>query len=95
MANGEAVDEITTLKVMAEQASIDLKVMQKVVEMLQKSLFGNGQPGIVQKLETRMETWEKRLTKIERLIYIAGGVFIAVKFLTENGVFSLKALIGH
>jgi hypothetical protein len=48
------------------------------LETEMKELMGNGQPGRIQKIETRQDTHSK-------LIYIGFGILCALQFAAANG----------
>lgn len=49
-------------------------------------LMGNGQPGIIARLEDR-------LRRLDRLAWIAGGAVLAAAFLSGSGTVSLAHLL--
>ena len=62
--------------------------MQNVLSRLEKSLFGNGQPGVIAQ-------HTQRLDKLERGYWIALAVVGTIQFLTGNGFLSLQGLMGR
>ncbi len=56
-----------------------------------RRLFGNGQPGELDKIKTR-------LTTLERFMWLGIGGIMVMQFLSGSGLFSLsslKAILGH
>lgn len=80
-------DERVALQSLVALHAEELGVFKVVLEKLEKSLFGNGQPGIIDKFEAR-------LSSLERRYWIAVGILGTLQFLTGNGVLSLKAVLG-
>lgn len=61
--------------------------MKTILDRLEKQLFGNGQPGMLDKLTGRVN-------RLEKWFFIATGAVFTMQFLSGSGVISLKALIG-
>lgn len=78
---------LDAIRILSEANGRELAVMKTVLDRLDKSLFGNGQPGIVKEHETRLKS-------IEAKFWIIMGAMGLISFLTGNGVLSLRALIG-
>ena len=62
-------------------------VAKVILERLEKDLFGNGQPGVVTKLDIRV-------TALENKYWLAIGALIILQFLTGSGVISLTKVLG-
>lgn len=72
----------------------ELAVVQEVLKRFDRSLFGNGQPGMLDQLREEDAKIRTRLSTLERWIAIASGALLMMQFLTGSGVVSLKAFIG-
>ena len=62
-------------------------MVQTVVQRLDRALFGNGQPGVIEELKRKTSAHDK-------LIWAAGGAIFLMQFLSGSGVVSLHTLIG-
>lgn len=80
--------ELRSLRVLVEQMGRELSVVQTVLATLNKSLFGNGQPGIIERIENKVNRHDK-------WIYIATGAIVTMQFLSGSGLISLKGLLGR
>jgi hypothetical protein len=76
------------IREMIEQIRIELSVMQQLWNRVDKDLFGNHQPGILDQMK-------KRIDKHDRLLWIVIGATAAMSFLSGSGTISLKTLLGH
>lgn len=56
----------------------DMKVVKDRQETMYEQLFGNGQPGIIDK-------YGKRITWLERIAWSAIAIVMFVEFITKSG----------
>lgn len=71
--------------------SSDLGERVSALETDMERLMGNGQPGVIARLE-------ERLARLENLKWIAGGAILAAAFLSGSGTFTLDHVLkafGH
>ena len=96
--------EMETIRAVAEASRRDLAVMQEILRRLDKAIFGNGTPGLIDRIEKldeakidskEYEILEKKVEVHERYFLIGLGIMLAMQFLSGNGIISLKGLIGH
>lgn len=60
------------------------------LEKLEHRLYGNGQPGDIEKLTTRLAKAELSISKI---LWICGAIVFAINALTGSGIISLESLL--
>lgn len=91
-------EEIETVRAIAESARTEVKVVEKIVETFTKSLFGNGQPGVIDRLHKRIDDGEdkiwKKLSQHDRLLWLGIGAILMFQFLSGGGLISFKSLFG-
>jgi len=84
---------IGMLAVLRDSTTKEIAVMQEIIKRLEHSLFGNGQPGALAKLEEADKSLSKRVVGLETKWWIALGAIGAMQILIGWGVLSLKALL--
>ena len=77
------------LYTLVEAYGRELAVMREIVTRLDKTIFGNGSPGALARMEERHESLRKSLeAKIDRMTYAA--LFAAVAFVGQLLILLLK-----
>ena len=56
------------------QLATDVAVIKEKVESMHELLFGNGQPGLIEKLK-------RRLWRVEVILLLAGGILVGLGLL--------------
>lgn len=62
--------------------------VEESLAVMEKTLFGNGNPGVIDNIQKTIES-------LQRWKWITFGVILAFQFLTGSGIISLKSLVGH
>lgn len=78
-----------------EKNIVEVAVIQALLMKIEKSLFGNGQPGELQKIHARLDNHERRLSTHDKYMYLAVGSIGLMQWLTGAGQFSLKKFLGN
>lgn len=78
---------IRAIHALVETMLVEVAVMKTVVNSLQKSLYGNGQPGELDRIN-------KKIAYHDKWLYVATGAIIVMQFLSGSGLISLKSLFG-
>ena len=76
--------ELTNLRSLIEELKTDFAVVQEILKRLDKTLNGNGQPGVVAKVASH-----------DKILWVGMGVLALFQFLAGSGIISLKGFIGH
>ena len=76
--------ELASLRSLIEELKTDFAVVQEILKRLDKTLNGNGQPGVVAKVASH-----------DKILWVGMGVLALFQFLAGSGIISLKGFIGH
>jgi hypothetical protein len=77
--------EWETVRALAQATKEEVRVMQVILNKLDKSLFGNGQPGVIIQMQ-------KKIDKHDKWIFAATAILIASHWLVDSGL--VKHLFG-
>ena len=78
------LQELSTVRLLVEESKIEIAVTKEILARLEKTLNGNGQPGLIAKVASH-----------DKLIWVGMGVLALFQFLAGSGIISLKGFIGH
>ena len=78
--------------------SMQSDVALKAVEDLKHDLYGNGQPGDIQRIDGRLDRQGESIRQLQEFRWKAVGAFGAItgviSFLSGDGILSLKHFLG-
>ena len=80
---------------MTKEESAQLAVIAEGVERLEKRLFGNGQPGEIERLHCRISAQKERIDRLEAWKWRMAGAIAVVLWLADRAVGGVERLSGY
>jgi len=67
--------------------------VQTEIEKLEHRLYGNGQPGDIQRIDSRVDSNTTAIRELQEFKWKAMGIGAAICFFSGGGTFSLEHLL--